>query len=330
VGLLLFLRVSPGTQWPLNLLEIATQEQKSILFSYFQGHTFGAKYGGIHSITLVVTYCQAPLHWLQAYTLAYTDIDRMVIISKCGLPVVGAPPFADIVELPTNVGRCDQTYAYWISSMVQTEKALLTPDHVLVFIKDNEDNSHIPHVRRSFSNLVMAASVLGFSCQASLTEWDTYRLSNYVRTRELLKTAFAQYERKERNMVYHNSSMGIFKSKHTNLGSWLLSMGLDSVPEVAQVCFGGNFAVRASNLNKRDPTVWINIEKSISRGDSVEEGHFAERSWGILLADPIGKHQTKILAESSNILILKRDFSLYGILAKNFQAEDSKIVKKWY
>jgi len=305
--------------------------QNSFFYPPFQGQPFGLRATGVQHITLVVAHCKASLDWLENYTLQYAEIDRMIIVSKCGQDVVGAPSFAKIVELPENVGRCDHSYAFLINLMMQTEHELLSSDHILIFLKDNQDNSHFPHFTKTISNLVHGASGLGFACQATVIGWDTFDLSAYASTEELLKAQFPYYERNTRNLNYGNSTSIIaFKSRHKSLEDWLKFIGVVNVPEVVQVCYGGNFAVRASNLKLHNLTLWGKLEASLSRGDSIEEGHFAERSWGMLIADLLGREQMESLTKFSNMILLRHDYSLHGLLARNFGTDERMTIKTWY
>ena len=53
------------------------------------------------------------------------------------------------------------------------------------------------------------------------------------------------------------------------------------------VCYGGNFAATAEAVRRQPPQLWAALEASLARGpDSLEEGHFAERSWAGLMALP--------------------------------------------
>jgi len=272
---------------------------------------------GVLIVSLVVAHCQAPLHWLEQYTLNYKDISRVVVLSKCGHPVVGAPSFAKTVILPKNMGRCDQSYAMWISEMVEEEDALLNQEHIVVFLKDNDNNGHFPHGTRSFRNLISGASDLGFSCQAYMVNWNSFYLSSYALTEELLKMSIQLYSRKERNIHYTSPSQkNTFKAKHNNFGEWLQSVGVYNIPEVAPVCYGGNFAGRASNFKKYNSKIWRKLGESLSRGDSIEEGHFAERSWGLLLADPLERDEVEILQQLQIIPLREYLNSFRGMLVK--------------
>ena len=44
--------------------------------------------------------------------------------------------------------------------------------------------------------------------------------------------------------------------------------------------------------------IWRKIEESLSVGDSIQEGHFAERSWANLLSYPLSKKEIDLLLYS--------------------------------
>lgn len=55
----------------------------------------------------------------------------------------------------------------------------------------------------------------------------------------------------------------------------------------APVCYCGNFATKATQIYQySDNNIWKTIEDSLSIGDSIQEGHFAERAWAHLLSHP--------------------------------------------
>lgn len=67
-------------------------------------------------VHIVVSHCKSPLDWLQEFTEGIAT-ESIHIITKCGSPVLGAPDFSTIIELP-NVGRCDHTYAWYIANLL--------------------------------------------------------------------------------------------------------------------------------------------------------------------------------------------------------------------
>ena len=54
-----------------------------------------------------------------------------------------------------------------------------------------------------------------------------------------------------------------------------------------RVCFGGAFAATRSQIWARRAETWRRLSDALSRGNNIEEGHYSERLWGLLLAPPL-------------------------------------------
>jgi hypothetical protein len=59
--------------------------------------------------------------------------------------------------------------------------------------------------------------------------------------------------------------------------------------------------------------VWEKIEDSLMRGDNIEEGHFAERSWAALLSNPLEDFQVEALKKHSS-KVIRHPYLFRGIL----------------
>ena len=57
------------------------------------------------------------------------------------------------------------------------------------------------------------------------------------------------------------------------------------------------------------------------RGDNIQEGHFAERSWGPLLATPLQAFQVKALRQHSTSVRFNH-FEIHGALVRAFTKHD--------
>jgi len=106
-----------------------------------------------------------------------------------------------------------------------------------------------------------------------------------------------------------------FQSEYNNLGSYFHSLGVGFIPKVVQVCYGGVFAASVSNIHNRDMSVWKAVEKSLSRGNNIQEGHYAERSWANLLSTPLQPYQVKTLVDVSDGVYLNKN-AMHGALLK--------------
>ena len=116
-------------------------------------------------IHIVVSHCKSDLDWISDYIEGFA-IASIRVISKCGKEVVGAPEMADI-ELRSNTGGFDHTYAYYITTVLpQMVKAGEENESVAIFLKDDlAANFHKSGHRNDFESLVIAAaSEHGFGC----------------------------------------------------------------------------------------------------------------------------------------------------------------------
>ena len=94
----------------------------------------------------------------------------VTVISKCDQEVVGASDDWEILNLP-NVGRCDHTYAHWISSQPffdheNSEDEEQDDKTAVIFLKDtvSVENLHQAGDWQSFRKMLRTASSRGFSC----------------------------------------------------------------------------------------------------------------------------------------------------------------------
>jgi len=88
-------------------------------------------------VHVVISHCDKPLDWIASkFNADYVYLKNITIISKCGNEVVGAPnyEYVKVISLP-NVGRCDHSYAYFISHSVLESNV---DNDVIFFIKDND------------------------------------------------------------------------------------------------------------------------------------------------------------------------------------------------
>merc|ERR1712003_362350 len=122
---------------------------------------------------------------------------------------------------------------------------------------------------------MMAAGPAGFGCFMDPLSG----ISAFAKSNALSDFAFAG------NGLYDSINGIPFKSPYRNLKSWLteaLSAGLPT--PATPVCYGGNFVAKLRNIMS-NTHVWPALTRSLERAVSLEEGHFAERSWAGLLMD---------------------------------------------
>jgi len=240
-----------------------------------------------YKVTMVISHCDKPIDWIwRDYIPDQFHIQNAIVYSKCGNAVEGAPDNTTIIQLP-NVGRCDHTYAYHMEQLNFTDTP--SKDEIIVFIKDNPRRMN---QTRSLETLLHIASVNGFSCIEQKIIFEDMRPSYYHDYSKLSKFALGGWAREKRDK---NDK---FESKYDHLGDWVDQLNITLPSPLIPVCYGGVFAATASQISKKK-TIWSSIEKSLSRGDNIEEGHFCERVWAGLLSKPLSKYAKKIIQEKS-------------------------------
>ena len=83
------------------------------------------------NIHIIVSHCKDDLGWINKFTEGYISV-----ISKCGVPVQTAPKKAKIFEHP-NVGRCDHSYAKYITTFLDSIVDDIDKPSIVLFLKDS-------------------------------------------------------------------------------------------------------------------------------------------------------------------------------------------------
>ena len=236
--------------------------------------------------SLVMTYCSGDLQWLQNYTHGF-EFDYTYVATKCGIEPdrEALPAGAELVPFP-NVGGCDHTMAYWMSEVLPTLPRRGTPgedDEVVFFVKDTI-NHRVKTVEQDFETLLeLALSDQGFGCLYVYdldSPWKFYQSTNKVR-----KFWAKKYVRESsREGVFEDDNVPV-ASPYANVGEWQDAMNIEMPRPMVPACYGGIFMVKRSRIEQVPIQILKNITQSLSRGNNIEEGHFAERTWAALLMD---------------------------------------------
>jgi len=225
-------------------------------------------------LTLVVSYCNENMSWMNAY-FAGLGIQNVTIISKCIEPIIGFNPPQAVIERLPNVGRCDHAYATWMANMTKEDA---TENHIVIFMKGSRVLYQPGHRYRPIQDVIRIANERGFGCEAA-----PFDKSAFYRTDELRRFLIANHKAEN------------IKSPHENLGAWADALGIELPSPLTPVCYGGNFAVKATQIYaKKD--LMSKMAESLSRGDNIEEGHFAERAWAGILSNPLNSNETAVMS----------------------------------
>lgn len=217
---------------------------------------------------LVLSHCSHDLNWLDNY-VNVSMFDTITIASKCGLVPESAPINAKMVQL-ANVGRCDHTYSQW---MMQNVEALNDDDFVL-FMKDTH-NIHQVGQFRAFEAMLRVTKTNGFACGLR----PNGGFSVFHNVSALHKFTFKGHSF---NKYFKNEQeRQIFESK-LNFSEWAQKLEMNVSAPIVPVCYNGVFSTLGISIKKQQ-NVWPKLTESLQRADSIEEGHFAERTWASLL-----------------------------------------------
>jgi len=224
-------------------------------------------------LSLVISYCNEDMSWMKK-SFGDLPIQSITIYSKCNSPMKNyIPPGAKIVNLP-NVGRNDQTYAHWMKRIKREDAS---ENHLVLFFKASRFLAQGYMYYRPLKAVIRVAMRHGFACEAVHTYHSFYHYTTQLKT-------FSLVSYKE----------DLIKSNYSNMGEWLDRLGIELPSPITPVCYAGNFVAKASQIYaKRD--IWKRLARSLMRGNSIEEGHFAERSWAGLLSYNMTKNETDIL-----------------------------------
>ena len=146
----------------------------------------------------------------------------------------------------------------------------------------------------------IASSSHGFSCGLKVVDKS---VSVYHDKSTLLKFRIEKYVKGDKE--YSDNRDGVpFQIGHMNLEDFYNTLNATyhstELPDLVESCYGGVFATTTANIFKQNMTVWKTLEASTKRGDNIQEGHYAERSWGLLLANPLKQHQIDALYKHAN------------------------------
>ena len=281
-------------------------------------------------IHVVISHCKNDLDWFSNYIKGF-NIASVHVISKCGVPVRGLSNnlstgnIKPSIEVLSNVGRCDHSYTHYINTILDEKVARGEKQNSFVlFLKDTvakkenlPPSSHLEKEWNDIKSMVQGAfSTNMFTCGTVLKK-DHVGRSAYHNFERLLTYDIRGYEH---NTQGYQTDQAKFISNYKNLGSFVNSLHVDPFPNVVHVCYCGVFAASVSNLKKTKSFCWNIAEEILTRGDNIEEGHYMQRSWGMLLSTPLLQFQVGTMIKCSSIF---HHASLRGCLLMKYEGVKS-------
>jgi len=147
-------------------------------------------------------------------------------------------------------------------------------DAVVMFIQDDA----IQQQRwRPFIAMISLAYVNGFSCSVNVKSMANDRYSLYHR-QDVLRTYTKEVDFRH-GRVWSQSeldSIDNFRSPYKTLGNFIdaLELPINGTMPYVPVCYGGSFTVSMDRIKAVPADVWQRIEKSLARGENIEEISF--------------------------------------------------------
>lgn len=271
-------------------------------------------------IDLVVSHCDLPIDWIFQWA-APIKFRKVTIFTKCGKPVIGAPENAKIVPLD-NVGRCDHTYAHFMGNYHSEANDGDSPSDYVLFLKDN-DNSHRERYSRhkDLKEMIPLTKEYGFSCHEE-SNW-IWSESKVVLFHPVCQISFyhdwdglGDFKLNNYSRLRRDDNFS-FMSQHGNsLGEYAKQIGIKPSSSIVPVCYGGNFMAQSKQILNRSPDFWKRIESTLTRSNNILEGHFMERLWGSVLANPLQQEFSNRISRQAVPGICKTDVNHVGALTK--------------
>lgn len=276
-------------------------------------------------IHVTLSHCDGDLGFLTGFLDQY-NVASIHVITKCGHPVRGLPDHATVEELP-NVGRCDHSHAHYITSVMEEKVAKFgknDKDAIVIFMKDQVGAGNLHQAGRwnSLENMIrVSSSRSGFSCGIVPLRFRRRRISWLV-------SAYLDMETLEKFKKTSYESLHEYSEDHVNFesvfddwGDFYKSLGAPPLnQQITQVCFGGVFSANLENIRNVGSEVWNKVEKLLSRGNNIQEGHYMERAWAALLASPLTPAEVDRIRNYADYLfdIVTEDSpeGMLGVIAK--------------
>ena len=244
-------------------------------------------------ISIVISHCEKRLKWISDYIGTEYSITDITIYSKCGKEVRNMKqleelsPIVNIIKLP-NVGRNDHAYAYWIRKHYDSIDKDKDGNDIVLFLKDN-GGRYSSTAFHPIDRLLTFASKSGFGCMikpgCNRCE-EQCNKESVVRTMQHRRQYILNFSKDNYNRQERDDGSAFQSDKYADFKSWKEDLGF-VIPEseTMPVCYRGSFAVQKKQFLNHRKEAWEKMVSSLSRGDNIVEGHYAERLWASILSD---------------------------------------------
>jgi hypothetical protein len=115
-----------------------------------------------------------------------------------------------------------------------------------------------------------------------------------------------------------------FKSRFATLGDFHDALGIVLRGPYVPVCYGGTYVVKRSRIERVPPQLLRNLTQILARGDNIEEGHMAERTWAALFMDVLSIDD-QILLQGITRSVTSPQYALAGALILNQDRIDDEV-----
>ena len=165
------------------------------------------------------------------------------------------------IKLP-NVGRIDHTIAYHILNNWDSlpDNLIFLPGTSVMSLKKGE---YLYSIKRNLQNLKRKHQGFFAPRFHKVSENFNFRRDNYIASGRC-----------------NRNNNAFIKSEYPTLKDWKSAL-IDDLP-LKYVQYRGMFAVSKENILHINKTIYENLLASLSVGDNIENGHYAERIWAHL------------------------------------------------
>jgi hypothetical protein len=293
---------------------------------------------GLH---VVISHCSVPLDWIFEEYLLDVPCKSVTIYTKCGRPLFSDPSVElsneSLIRVETmpNVGRCDHSYAWWIVEMLTSTRStgqpyqhqlpLYHPNDQVLFMKDNDNmkrHNEGNEEHRTFELMRDVTVRRGFDCGSR------YHARGFsgVGTNYADKAILGRFHIRKYKTKSKTNSKDVFEATSRPLSAWTEKMPVNvtfTTNGIVEVCLGGVFMTTIRQILNAPVSDWNAIVTALSRGDNIEEGHYMERLWAVLLAPPLSSEKRKQILEDKTGIKPRN-----GFLGFIFVRKDSPILKE--